>query len=298
MSLFMPVSSGFLNINKPLRLTSHDVVARVRRVAGRGVKVGHAGTLDPLATGVLPVALGSATRLIAYLADARKGYRARVRLGSVTSTDDAEGEVVAKQAVPPLDQGLLDAALAPLRGEILQVPPMYSALHHEGQRLYDLARKGIEVERPARPVTIYRLELLNVEAHDTATDVIIDVECSKGTYIRALARDVGAHLACGAHLAALERTFVGAFALAESVALDTLLEQPQLLHERMTAPELAVIDWPQVILDAAQEQRVQNGMPIVATADGTQARAHNINGRLIALLRRDGERWQPEKVLG
>lgn len=290
--------SGFLNINKPLRLTSHDVVARVRRVAGRGVKVGHAGTLDPLATGVLPVAIGSATRLIEYLADARKAYRARVRLGSVTSTDDAEGEVLTTRAVPLLDQGALDAALAPLRGEILQVPPMYSALHHDGQRLYDLARKGIEVERPARPVTIYRLDLLGIVVHDDTTDLVLDVECSKGTYIRALARDLGTQLDCGAHLAALERTAVGAFVIGASIALDQLLEQPTLLQERIQPPELAVLDWPQLLLDATQEQRVRNGLPVVADLVGERVRAHDANGRLLALLRRDGERWQPEKVLG
>lgn len=133
---------GFLNIHKAAGMTSHDVVARVRRLVGRKIKVGHAGTLDPAATGVLPVAIGQATRLIEYLADARKGYRATVALGITTSTDDAEGDPLTCQPIPPLDGVALEAALAPLRGTIQQVPPMYAALHHNGQRLYDLARAG------------------------------------------------------------------------------------------------------------------------------------------------------------
>ncbi|NTU83084.1 MAG: tRNA pseudouridine(55) synthase TruB [Chloroflexales bacterium] len=285
--------NGFLNINKPAGLTSHDVVARVRRLAGRGVKVGHAGTLDPAATGILPVALGQATRLIEHLADARKGYRGLVRLGVSTATDDAEGEPLATRAVPPLDDAQIEAALAPLRGAIMQVPPMYSALHHEGQRLYDLARAGQTVELAPRPVTVYRLDW----ARAGGDDLSIEVECGKGTYIRALARDLGAALGCGAHLAALERTFVGPFHLAEAIALDALLADPGQLSGALLPPETAVADWPAARLDAEAARRVANGMPVqLPGLAGERARAHAPGGELLALLRHEGEVWRPEKV--
>lgn len=292
--------NGFLNIAKPAGLTSHDVVARVRRLAGRGVKVGHAGTLDPAATGVLPVALGAATRLIEHLADARKGYVGRVRLGATTTTDDAEGEVLETRPVPPFDEATIEAALAPLRGAIMQVPPMYSALHHEGRRLYDLARAGQTLELAPRPVVVHRLDW----ARDGA-DLLLTVECGKGTYIRSLARDLGVALGCGAHLAALERTFVGPFHLAGAVTLDALLADPGLLPAALLPPETAVADWYAFHLDAAQARRVANGMPVSlptlagmseADAPGLRARAHAPDGSLIALLRREGEAWRPEKV--
>lgn len=288
-------NSGFLNINKPAGLTSHDVVARVRRVAGRGVKVGHAGTLDPAATGVLPVALGHATRLIEHLTDARKGYRGLVRLGVRTTTDDAEGEPLATSAVPPLDDAQLEAAMLPLRGEIMQVPPMYSALHHQGQRLYELARAGQTVELAPRPVTVYRLTW----ARAGGDDLLLTVECGKGTYIRALARDLGAALGCGAHLAALERTFVGPFRSEDALALDALLADPGLLAGALLPPETAVAHWPAAHLDAEAVRRILNGMPVQLPAlAGERARAHGPTGALLALLRRegDGAGWRPEKV--
>ncbi len=284
--------NGFLNINKPAGLTSHDVVGRVRRLVGRGVKVGHAGTLDPAATGVLPVAVGAATRLIEHLAGARKGYRGRVRLGVVTASDDAEGEVIETRPLPPLDDAAIEAAVAPLRGPIMQVPPMYSALHHEGKRLYELARAGQSVALEPRPVTIYRLDWTR-----EGDDLLIEVECGKGTYIRSLARDIGAALGCGAHLAALERTFVGPFAIDAAVSLDALRDDPGLLPAALLPPETAVADWPAAHLDAAQARRVANGMPVALPGlAGERARAHGPDGALLALLRRQGEHWRPEKV--
>jgi tRNA pseudouridine55 synthase len=285
--------NGFLNVDKPAGLTSHDVVARVRRLAGRGVKVGHAGTLDPAATGVLPVALGHATRLIEYLADGRKGYVGRVRLGVATATDDAEGEVLATKAVPPLADAEVEAAVAPLRGEILQVPPMYSALHHQGQRLYDLARAGQHVELAPRPVTIYSLAW----AWDGPDALRVEVLCGKGTYIRSLARDIGAALGCGAHLAALRRTSVGPFGVDAAVALDALIAEPARLPALLLPPETAVADWPAVQLDAEHTRLVRNGMPLrLPELAGERARAHGPEGALLALLRRDGDTWRPEKV--
>jgi tRNA pseudouridine55 synthase len=291
---------GFLNIDKAAGLTSHDVVARVRRLAGRGVKVGHAGTLDPAATGVLPLALGQATRLISYLADTRKGYRATVALGTTTTTDDAEGEPLEQRPVPPLDAAALEAALAPLRGDILQVPPMYAALHHQGQRLYDLARKGQTVERPPRPVTIYRLDLLSHDLAAAPPTLVLDVACSKGTYIRSLARDLGDALGCGAHLLALRRTFVGGFALDTAVTLDAL-QHSGTIQPYLLPPDLAVAHLPPVTLDAAQSTDIRHGraiaLPPDSDPDAPHARAHDPNGALLALLRRTDAGWHPDKVL-
>jgi tRNA pseudouridine55 synthase len=287
--------NGFLNINKPTGLTSHDVVARVRRLAGKGVKVGHAGTLDPAADGVLPLALGSATRLIEYLTDARKGYRGVVQLGVQTDSDDAEGAVIAERPVPPLDAATIEAAVAPLRGVIQQIPPAYSAIHVGGKRAYDLARSGEHVELAPRTVTIERLDVVAM----TNTTLTIDVECSKGTYIRALARDIGENLGCGAHLAALTRTFVGAFTLENATALADLQAHPELLAARLLAPETAISDWPAVSLDAVATQRIRNGMPLtLPDQPGERVRAHTADGALVGLLARAGEQWRPVKVLG
>lgn len=287
--------NGFLNINKPTGLTSHDVVARVRRLAGKGVKVGHAGTLDPAADGVLPLALGAATRLIEYLTDARKGYRGVVQLGVQTDSDDAEGAVIARAPVPPLDAGVIEAAVAPLRGVIQQIPPAYSAIHVAGKRAYDLARQGQAVELAPRAVTIERLDVIA----STATTLTIEVVCSKGTYIRALARDIGANLGCGGHLAALTRTFVGDFTLDNAVDLAALQADPQHLAANLLAPETAISDWPHITLDAAATQRIRNGMPLnLPDQPGERLRAHTAAGALVALLEREGDQWRPVKVLG
>ncbi len=283
---------GFLVVDKPAGLTSHDVVARVRRLVGRTVKVGHAGTLDPAATGVLPVALGNATRLIDQLIEARKGYVGVVRLGVQTTTDDAEGEPVATKPVPALTTSELDAVLDRFRGEILQQPPLFSALHIDGQRAYALARTGNDVALSPRRVRIDRLELLAW----AVPDLTIAVEGGKGVYIRALARDIGAVLGCGAHLAALQRTFVGPFRLEQAVPLAALTDR-LVVTQHLLPPEVVLLDWPLLQLNEADARRVRHGMAIPA-GDGAEhrARAHDPDGRLVALLRRDGARWQPVKV--
>lgn len=286
---------GFLNIDKPAGITSHDVVARVRRAAQQK-RVGHAGTLDPLATGVLVLALGAATRLIEYVQEATsKRYLATVRLGASTTTDDAEGELVSEAPVPALERPELDRLLDQFRGPIEQVPPMYAALHHQGKRLHELARAGISVERAARPVVIERLDLLELSSDTLKLDVL----CSKGTYIRSLARDLGAALGCGAHLAALRRTAVGEFTLQSAIPLEKLTEgegAAERVREALLPPESAVADWPSVQLDAEATQRIRNGLPIAAELDGERARAHAPDGALLALLRRNGDLWQPNKV--
>lgn len=285
---------GFLNIDKPAGMTSHDVVARVRRIA-RLRRVGHAGTLDPAATGVLVVALGGATRLIEYVQDqTSKRYLASVRLGVTTTTDDAEGEVLAEAPLPPLDTRAIEEVLARFRGWVEQVPPMYSALHHEGRRLHELARAGVTVERKARRVLIERLDLLAWEP----PLLKIDVLCGKGTYIRSLARDIGAALGCGAHLAELRRTAVGPFRIEEAVPLAELERRSQQNEQLpLLPPERAVADWVRVDLDAREAQRVRNGQAIaLRQASGERARAHGPDGSLLALLERDGAVFKPVKV--
>lgn len=284
---------GFLNIDKPAGMTSHDVVARVRRIA-RQRRVGHAGTLDPAATGVLVVALGGATRLIEYVQEATaKRYYAVVQLGATTTTDDAEGELLESTPLPALDPAALDRTLALFRGPTMQVPPMYSALHHEGQRLYELARAGVVVERPARPVMIERLELL-----DWSPPLLtLDVQCSKGTYIRSLARDLGAALMCGGHLQMLRRTAVGTFYVKQSVPLGDLEADPAVLTSHVLPPEYAVLDWPAITLDAAETRRVRNGQPLnLPEQAGDRLRVYTSDSALLALLVRADGLWKPEKV--
>jgi tRNA pseudouridine55 synthase len=288
---------GFLNIDKPAGITSHDVVARIRHVVGRKVKVGHAGTLDPAATGVLPIALGHATRLISYLADTNKGYRGVVQLGQTTTTDDSEGDILAQRPIPPLTPTAIERVLAMFRGTIMQVPPMYSALHHQGQKLYKLAREGQVVERLPRPVIIYDLQ--GSWQADAADKLILDVVCGKGTYIRALARDIGEQLGCGGYLAALERTFVGTLTQQMATPLSTLLDNPAILPHILLPLEFAVADWQMVVLNEDQCQQIHYGraVSLPGVADATeQLRGHTPSGELLVLLCRRGDVWHPDKV--
>jgi tRNA pseudouridine55 synthase len=287
---------GFLNIDKSAGPTSHDVVAQVRRLA-RQKRVGHAGTLDPAATGVLVVALGSATRLVEYVQEATtKRYTGQVHLGIETSTEDAEGEITAQNTVPALSREELDLALNAFRGPIKQIPPMYSALHHEGRRLHELAREGIVVERPARDIVIDRLEIIDWQSPIITLDII----CSKGTYIRSLARDIGTALGCGAHLRSLRRTEVGTFHLQNAVTLEALqAEAPTVtLAEVLLPPEHAVADWPILEINADEERKIRNGLPLLRPDfQGERARAHAADGSLLALLSPNAEgRWKPNKV--
>jgi tRNA pseudouridine55 synthase len=273
-------------------MTSHDVIARLRRVVGQR-RIGHAGTLDPAATGVLVVGLGQATRLIEYVQEATsKRYTATVTFGVTTATDDGEGETIAVAPVPQLGVAEIEAQLAAFRGPIMQEPPMYSALHHDGKRLHELARAGVTVERAARPVTIERLELVAWEA----PILMLDVVCSKGTYIRSLARDIGAALGCGAHLSALRRTAVGTFTIDTAIPL-AQIDTREAAAAALCSPVRAVSDWPAISLDADQQALVRNGRAIaLAALDGDQAAALGAAGELVALLRRDGAQWRPVKV--
>ncbi|WP_394770292.1 tRNA pseudouridine(55) synthase TruB [Lacisediminihabitans sp.] len=216
--------SGILLVDKPQGITSHDAVSRTRKRAGTR-KVGHAGTLDPMATGLLVLGINSSTRLLTYLVGLDKEYFATIRLGEATSTDDAEGEVTSTAppgAVAAIDAGALAAALEPLTGEISQVPSSVSAIKVDGKRAYTLARAGEAVELAARTVTVSALEVLDSRSVGDFLDVDVRVECSSGTYIRAIARDLGAALGVGGHLTALRRTRIGPFSVADAADLETM----------------------------------------------------------------------------
>ncbi len=289
---------GILVVNKPQGWTSHDVVGRIRRLTHQK-RVGHAGTLDPMATGVLLVCLGRATRVAEYLMGSDKTYRAVMRLGVETDTYDAEGQVVATQPVN-VDESELRAVLARFVGEIDQVPPMYSALKRDGQPLYKLARQGIEVERAPRRIKIYDIALRAWQPPDAT----IDVRCSSGTYIRSLAHDIGAALrgACGAHLIALTRLASGSFSIDDAVTLQDLTGL-QDLSDLLHPLDAALQDLPVLTLDADQARRVLMGQSItsseVKTLAGSLCRAHDASGALLAIMVFDAaaQVWRPKKVL-
>jgi tRNA pseudouridine55 synthase len=212
---------GLIVVDKPAGLTSHDVVGRIRRVA-RTRRVGHAGTLDPMATGVLVIGVNKATRLLHHLVLADKSYRATIRLGQATTTDDAEGEVIAGSSARALAQAEVLQAIAALRGHILQVPSSVSAIKIDGERAYARVRAGEAVELAARPVTVSGFEVASFGVADDLLDIDVRVDCSSGTYVRALARDLGAALGVGGHLTALRRTRVGPFTVERALTLDEL----------------------------------------------------------------------------
>lgn len=211
--------NGVLIVDKPVGVTSHDVVRRVRRLAATR-RVGHAGTLDPMASGVLPVAIGEGTRLVEFLMDGDKSYRTTLKLGEITDTQDAEGTIVERRPVAGITAESVAEACASFLGDIEQVPPMYSALKRDGVPLYRLARQGVEVERQARRVRIQRIEIIEV----APPLVTLEIDCSKGTYIRTLGHDLGLALGTGAHLCALRRTRCGSFSEADSLTLAQLEE--------------------------------------------------------------------------
>ncbi len=250
------VEPGVVIVDKPAGITSHDVVSRVRRLAGTR-KVGHAGTLDPMATGVLVVGIGRATRLLGHLRMTDKAYDATIRLGVSTSSDDAEGEVLATQPAGDLDDDEIRTALARFTGEIDQVPSSVSAVKVAGRRAYELVRAGEEVELEARRVRIDEIDVRSIDhpEHANVTDVTVGVRCSTGTYIRSLARDLGETLAVGGHLTALRRTAVGAFGLDDAHTLEDLAEQFEMLPMR----DVARATFASYDLDEQQADSVRHG---------------------------------------
>ena len=259
--------NGVLLVDKPVGPSSNAVLQRAKRLLG-AARAGHTGTLDPVASGLLVIALGEATKFSGGILEADKSYRAQLKLGESTETGDAEGPVVSRAEVKVTRNGLL-AALERYRGEIEQLPPLYAAIKHRGRPLYAYARCGEQVPRTARRVAIHRLELESFEGNAVG----LRVECSKGTYIRALAEDIGADLGCGAHLAALQRTAVGPFALAQSMTLEALEAiSAAERRERLLPLEALLQSWPRLTLEAPLAAQFRQGRTIsVDSASGSIA---------------------------
>lgn len=288
---------GYLVIDKPGGWTSHDVVARVRRILGER-RIGHAGTLDPAATGVLPLAVGDATRTIEYLAGASKSYLAEITLGVTTDSYDGDGRVTEVTNASGITRAHVEAALEAFRGEIAQVPPMYSAIQVGGRRLHELARAGVEVERAARPVTIYGLEVTGWCPPSFA----LFVDCSKGTYVRSLAHDLGARLGVGAYLANLVRLRTGPFTLCDAVRVDDL---PGLLEREPWAeiavhPDAATHDRRAAVVGqvSSDRWRTGNGVPLAGAA-GELMRVYDGAGAWLGVgqIAPDGAVLRPVKVI-
>ncbi|MBC7665781.1 MAG: tRNA pseudouridine(55) synthase TruB [Caulobacter sp.] len=249
---------GVLLLDKPLGLSSNDALQKAKWLL-RAEKAGHTGTLDPLATGLLPLCFGAATKFAQVSLDADKAYRATLRFGQTTRTGDAEGEVVQQRPVA-FDRAALQAACAAFSGPIRQLPPMYSALKHNGKALYEYARDGIEIERAERDVTIHTIEITDwhPENPETAT---IEVRCSKGTYIRTLAESIGETLGCGAHLVGLRRTASGPLTLEDAITLEALEAMPEAEREtRLLHPDTLLAEWPAVRLEANEAARFLTGL--------------------------------------
>lgn len=284
----MTVVSGLVIVDKPAGWTSHDVVARVRRLAGTR-RVGHAGTLDPMATGVLVLGVERATKVLTYLVGAGKAYDATIRFGVATVTDDAEGEVVSRADASAVSDIDVERAILPLRGEIQQVPSAVSAIKVNGRRSYARVRAGEEVSLPARPVTVHRFDALVarrsvVEGHGVL-DVDVTVECSSGTYVRALARDAGVALGVGAHLTALRRTAVGPYRLEAARTLDQLGEH----FSVMPLAPAARAAFPVREITADEADRLRHGRRIAAAGVGEgPVAAFAPDGSLVALVSEGG----------
>jgi len=293
---------GVVVVDKPSGWTSHDVVARVRRLAATR-RVGHAGTLDPMATGVLVLGVGRATKLLTYVVGADKDYLATIRLGVATTTDDAEGETLAASGAPAVDPEALAAGVAALTGEIQQVPSAVSAIKVDGKRAYARVRAGEDVELAARPVTVSRFEVLAVrperaEDGTAVTDVDVVVTCSSGTYVRALARDLGSALGVGGHLTALRRTRVGGYGLRVARTLEQLAES----FEVLPLAEAARAILPARELSQAEARELSFGRPLAIdpASPGTREKpvaAFAPDGSLAALLADERGKARPVLVL-
>jgi tRNA pseudouridine55 synthase len=296
---------GILNVNKPRDMTSFSVVAQVKSIS-RERKVGHAGTLDPQASGVLPVCLGQATRVIEYLFNETKTYHAEIELGVTTDTYDVSGKVLRHADSSAISREMIESALAAFRGSIQQTPPMYSALKHKGKPLYELARSGIEVERKSRKVRIDSLEIVGWQP----PVVTLDIVCGKGTYIRSLAHDLGETLGCGAALKNLIRLRVGPFSLDEALTLDQLSEVSRLhqLEKYLYPIDYVLASFKAVTVNREQQNSLIHGASISLDA-GTEGklptdhqsilrRAYTADRRFLGMIKynAEGQEWQPEKI--
>jgi tRNA pseudouridine55 synthase len=287
------VPPGLVVIDKPDGMTSHDVVAKVRRILGTR-KVGHAGTLDPMATGILVLGVERATKLLGHLALDSKAYLATIRLGSSTTTDDAEGEVLSTADTSGVDEGAVRAGIAELTGPIQQVPSAVSAVKINGKRAYARVREGEQVEIPARPVTVHRFDLLSMRRENGGVELDVMVECSSGTYVRALARDLGADLGVGGHLGALRRTRVGPFDLRVARTLEKLEQEPGLSLDLDAAVATA---FPRREIEPVEAVALAHGRRLPAGGfDGTYG-IFGPDGHVVALAKDEGELAKPLVVL-
>jgi tRNA pseudouridine55 synthase len=296
---------GILNINKPPGMTSFSVVSRVKRYTGER-HAGHAGTLDPLATGVLPVCLGQSTRVIEYLFDATKTYRAEVEFGKTTDTYDSTGIVVRTGDASGLNRETIEAGLKNFRGSIWQTPPMYSAVKHQGKPLYKLARSGVEVERKSRPAHIYSLEIINW----SPPVVTLDAVCGKGTYIRSLAYDLGETLGCGANMKSLVRLRVGPFTLEDALTLPQIEEVfSQGYGQKFLYPvDFILLNFRAIIASREQQCSLIHGASIPLETGVESAavpemkekliRVYTQDGSFLSIIKYDSETrlWHPEKI--
>lgn len=295
---------GYLNVNKPSDWTSTDVVRKLKGMT-KVKKIGHGGTLDPIATGVLPVCLGNGTRFAEMVLLGSKEYRITLQLGASTNTYDADGDVTEEREFSAIGQEKAEAVLHSFRGKIEQRPPMFSAVKHNGKRLYELARQGVEVERKARQVEVMRLDLTRWEPPEAE----LEVECSHGFYARSLVHDFGQELGCGAHLSGLVRTRAGRFRIEDSHTLEEIQERVDAgdWQELVDPVDFTLQHLPSVKLDPVTAEAVQHGQPLSVaqfgppsgSKPGQQVRAYDADSELIAILVYEPERlgWRPNKVL-
>lgn len=289
------MKSGFIVVDKDSGFTSHDVVAIARKSLSER-RVGHAGTLDPFATGVLVLGVGNGTRLLQYITDGKKSYEGIIRLGSATTTDDLTGETVSSNLIglSEITDDAIVSALDLQVGEIYQRPSNYSAIKIDGKRAYELARAGVDVELKERRVSIYSLKVLQITRHESGIDIEISVDCSAGTYIRSIARDLGERLAVGGHLIALRRTAVMPFTLAEAMSIDQLRATPQLLSIDGAIERI----FPRRTLTTEEVASVSHGRSIELAAERERkSAAFTPEGTFIALLAEKGGRAQPVLVI-
>ncbi|MGI6548862.1 MAG: tRNA pseudouridine(55) synthase TruB [Syntrophomonadales bacterium] len=293
--------NGFINIDKPSGITSYDVIRRLKPFLPR-VKLGHLGTLDPMASGVLPIAVGYATRLIGYINDNTKEYQAEMLLGGVSDTQDSTGQI-SQISSEPVTRAQISAALERMVGEIKQIPPMYSAVHFQGRRLYELARQGTEVEVKPRLVTVNYIKLLDVANDNGHQAVRFMIGCSSGTYVRTICHDVGQQLGCGAYLNSLIRTRSGPFTLEKACKLDSLISNPEEITARLWPPDFPLQGIPRVEMEPAGVWAIINGAAVSwpGVENNGLYRIYDQNERLLAIARGQikaaREMLQPEKVL-
>ncbi len=287
-----PGLDGVLVVDKPQGPTSFDVVRDVRN-ALKTRKVGHTGTLDPMATGVLAICLGDATRIAQYLTDGDKAYEAVIRFGAETDTLDAEGKVTAEYPLPVLTREGLEVALASFRGPILQTPPMYSAIKMGGKRLYELARAGEEVERKARDITVFALELRDF----SASEVRLFVKASKGFFVRSLAQDLGRALGSGAHLNALRRVASGPFVLSQAISLAEVVARGPAVAPLLISVEASLLAIPSVTVTAAEASKVMHGVQVETSAPEGLVRVLGPDGELLAMADAERGRLKYRRVL-